>query len=140
MANKRKGSLRRTLFSTLLITLGIVVCSVSAFIGVDVACRADIDKWMPIYPDAELVSTDNAGFIRIRASGITQQIYYTPDSPVDVRGWYTDYRRELTQGQFNGGNANTALGGSMATTQRQIMEDPDSDGTLISYYSECAYG
>ena len=136
---KRKSSIRRTLFGTLMIIVGVVICSVSAFIGVDVACRSDIDKWMPIYPEAELVSTDSAGFIRIRASGITEQIYYTDDSPVDVRGWYTDYRREITQGQFNGGNAETAMGGSMATTQRQIMEDPDSDGTLIRYYSECAY-
>ncbi len=139
MERKQKGSIKRTLFGTITILLGVVVCSVTAFIGVDVACRSDIDHWMPVYPDAELVSTDSAGFFRIRASGITEQVYYTPDSPVDVRGWYTDYRREITQGQFNGGNAETAMGSSIATTQRQIMEDPDSDGSFIRYYSECAY-
>ncbi|GAB5490790.1 MAG: hypothetical protein Phog2KO_10050 [Phototrophicaceae bacterium] len=140
MNRGRKGSLKRTLFSTLMIFFGVIICSVTSFIAVDYTCRSEIDLWLPVYPDAELVSTDNAGFVRLRASGITEQTYYTSDSAADVRVWYTNYRREITQGQYNTGNANSAMSPNMATVNRIINEDPNSDGTIITYYSECAYG
>lgn len=139
MNRGRKGSLKRTLFSTLMIFVGVVICSATGFIAVDFTCRSEIDQWLPIYPDAELVSTDREGFVRVRASGITQQTYYTSDIPNDVRAWYREYRREMTQGQFNAGNSNSAMTSNMATTNQQIIDDPDSEGTIINYYSECAY-
>lgn len=138
MRRRRKGSLSRTLFGTIFIIIGIVVCTVTFIFAVDSYCRFDIDKWSPIYPDAELVDTLDEGFFRPRASGITRQVYYSSDTPTDVRSWYRTYRRDLTSGDFNDGNANAALSG-VATTDFTISDDPDSDGTIISFYSECAY-
>ncbi|MGB7339551.1 MAG: hypothetical protein WBC91_11725 [Phototrophicaceae bacterium] len=138
MGRRRKGSLSRTVFGTVFIVIGIVVCTTTSIFAVDSYCRADINKWMPIYPEAELVETLEEGFFRPRASGITQQVYYTPDTPNDVRAWYRTYRRDLTSGNFNEANANAALSG-VASTDYRISDDPDSDGTFISFYSECAY-
>lgn len=138
MARRRKSSLRRTLLSIVMIIIGIIICSASSIGAIDFYCRNDINHWMPVYPDAELIETQEDGFFRVRASGITRQVYYTPDSPNEVRQWYRDYRQDITSGQFNSENPNEALSG-VATTNRSIKEDPDSDGSLISYYSECAY-
>lgn len=138
MRRKRKGSLARTVLGVIAISIGVVVCSVGMFFSIDAYCRADINHWMPLYPGAELIDTQNGGFFRVRASGITNQTYYSPDSPNDVRQWYRDHRREITSGQHNANNPNAATSG-IATTRYQVIDDPDSEGSIISYYSECAY-
>ena len=138
MRRKRKGSLKRTLLSIIFIVVGIFVCSISMVVGIDSYCASDIDKWLPIYPDAELVDADEEGFFRPRAMGITEQIYYTEDEAADVRRWYTDYRRELTQGSYNANNSNSAVAG-IATTNYRISEDRENGGTVIVTFSECAY-
>lgn len=138
MARKRKNSIWRTIVTTVLIIVGIIVCSTSFVVALDFYCRADINHWMPVYPDAELVETQQSGFFRERASGITVQIYYTSDSQATVLDWYADYRRELTTGQYNAANPDAAMRG-IATTNRRIVDDPDTGGSFITYYSECAY-
>jgi len=135
---KRKGSIARTAIGMIAIIIGVVVCSVVMFFSIDAYCRADINHWMPLYPDAELIDTQEGGFIRVRASGITRQTYYSSDSAATVRVWYSDHRREITSGQFNANNPNAAASG-IATTRYNVSDDPDSEGSIISYYSECAY-
>ncbi|MEM9951286.1 MAG: hypothetical protein AAF846_06795 [Chloroflexota bacterium] len=138
MRKRRKKSLGRTLIGMVFITIGIIACTVSAIAGIDAYCASDINKWLPIYPEAELIDSAEEGFFRPRAMGITQQLYYTGDDVVDVRGWYREYRRDITQGSYNARNANTASSG-VATTDYSIFEDTDNGGTLIRTYSECAY-
>ena len=138
MRRKRKSSIRRTLIGMVIIIVSVVVCSVGTVAAIDWRCSADINKWLPIYPDAELVETIESGFFRDRASGITVQVYHSPDSATIVRRWYSEYRRELTSGQYNVANPNAALTG-ISSTNRRITEDPDTGGSFITLQSECAY-
>jgi len=136
-ASQNRSSIGRLLLSIIYIIIGIIILMVLITLGVDVRCAADIDHWMPLYPGAELVRTDENGFFRPRASGITEQVYYTSDDPQTVRTWYRDYRREITR-NVDTRNPNAAARG-VADTSFRISEDPDSEGTLIYYYAECAY-
>ncbi|MGJ3240573.1 MAG: hypothetical protein ACFE0Q_17835 [Anaerolineae bacterium] len=134
---RNRGSIGRTFMGTFFIIIGIIFCTATSIGAIDFYCRADINHWMPIYPDAELVETQENGFFRPRASGITQQIYHTSDDTLTVRNWYRDYRIEITQGLFSE-NPNAPASG-IATTNFQISEDSERGGSRITYYSECAY-
>ena len=136
--NRSNRSLKGTIISVIAIIVGIVACTVSITAGLDIRCRADIDHWLPIYPDSEVVAVRQRGFFRERASGVTEIVYHSDDDPVTVRGWYRDYRREITSGQYNEGNANSAMRG-MSTTRYQVIDDPDGNGSRIIQTSECAY-
>lgn len=135
---KTKKPIMRQILTLGLIVLGIGMCSIATIAGLDFRCGLDIDKWQPVYPDAELVDTEESGFFRDRASGRTIQTYYTSDEPVLVRRWYSEYRRELTSGQYNVDNPNASVRG-LSTNTRQITEDPDTGGSYIRLFSECAY-
>lgn len=131
-------SIGRTIVSVILIIIGIFVCAVSLVIGSDIYCAADIDHWMPVYPEAQLVQSDHT-FFRPRASGITRQQYITEDDPNTVRRWYGEYRREITRNvSGEGGNSEVAARG-ISTNDLSIQQNPDGDGSLITILSECAY-
>jgi len=136
-ASENRTSNGRLLLSLVYIVIGIIVLIALTTLGIDVRCSADINHWLPIYPGAELIRTDDDGFFRPRASGITEQVYYTSDDAQTVRTWYRDYRREITQNVAER-NPNAAARG-LADTRFTISEDPDSEGTLIFTYAECAY-
>ncbi|MEL7433914.1 MAG: hypothetical protein AAFN11_08195 [Chloroflexota bacterium] len=139
MRRQGKGSIGRTVMGLFFIMIGVVVCSVGAFGAMDVYCRSDIDTWAPIYPGAELIDETRSGFIRPRASGLTEQVYYTPDAERDVEEWFRDYRAELVEGRYNVADPNAALGPQVATIQRTVVEAEDGEGALIIYNLECAY-
>lgn len=136
-ASRNQGSIGRLLLSLIAIVIGIIILIVLLTIGIDVRCAADINFWTPLYPGSELVSTGDDGFFRPRASGITEQVYYSSDDPVTVRTWFRDYRREVTR-NITGSDPNAAARG-VADTSVRVSEDLESDGTLIFYYSECAF-
>ena len=136
-ASENRTPLGRLLLSMALIIFGIFVFVVVLTLGIDVRCASDINYWTPIYPGAEHVRTDQNGFFRPRASGITEQVYHTSEDVVTVRAWYRDYRREITRNTQNRDSDVAARG--IADTSYRIVEDPDRGGTLIYFYSECAY-
>lgn len=132
----RSGSLRGTLVSVFFIMVGIVACSITLVIGIDISCRVDINHWLPVYPEAELVESDyDRVFFRPRATGITSEIYYTSDDPVAVRRWYGDYRREITRNTETGDRVARGL----ATTNYTISDNREGAGTFIRLNSECAF-
>lgn len=142
MAHLRRSqnrSIKGTIISVGAIMVAIAVCSVGFFGALDIACRQDINVWAPLYPDAELVEQTESGFLRPRASGLTEQTYYTPDAENDVEAWFRDYRRELTDGRFNAENSEEALGPTLATIQRYVVTAEDREGAYIIYDMECAY-
>jgi len=136
-ASEKRTSLGRLLLSLMLIIFGIFVFIVLLTAGIDLRCSADIDFWTPIYPGAEHVRTDQRGCVRRRAWGITERVCCTSDEPVLVRTWYRDYRRGIPEDMATRDSDVAARG--LADTSYRIADDPDSDGTLIYFYSECAY-
>lgn len=138
MPHRKQPSLMRTLIGTVLIVLMIIICSASFIGAMDIYCHNDINYWMPLYPNAQLVEMQRGGFFRPRASGITLQTYHTADDPTTVRTWYRNYRQTLTSRLSSESSADMALSG-IATTDYTITDEPQATGSLITYYSECAY-
>lgn len=141
-AKQKQGSIGRLLFTLLMIVVGVVFCSTSLFLAGDYYCSRDINHWMPVYPDAEVAQVVRTGFIRPRASGITEMVYFTEDDVIDVRTWYREYRRDITRNTVNSSNPNAAARG-IATTNNSIFasrdENGEDNGTFIRQTSECAY-
>lgn len=133
--HNREYPIRNTIVGVLMIFVGIIACVLVLLVTVDWACRRDIDLWMPVYPNAELVAAET-NFVRVRAMGVSSATYRTPDDSDTVRSWYTQHRRDLTSSLTAEGDA-PARG--LAATRYQILDDPAGDGTLIIQHSECAY-
>jgi len=109
------------------IILGIVACGVSLIVGVDVACVASVDEWVPVYPDAIEISESHNMF-RAKGMGISQVIYETDDPKIDVTRWYLDYQSSIEHRQ-----------NTIASSGYRVIDSPDGAGTQIIIYSECAY-
>ena len=131
-------SLKGTMLSVVAIMIGIVLCTSSLVVVIDLTCRSDINHWMPIYPGAEVQTVTQGGFFRVRASGVSEVIYVTDDDVLIVQEWYREYRREITRDRYNSADPESAARG-MATTSYRIVPDKEGDGTRIVQYSECAY-
>lgn len=119
---------RRQIIVLVSIMFGIFACVSVTVVGLDMACYRDVATWLPVYPNAEVVSSNYTMF-RPWAMGRTQMILHSEDDFVTVNGWYIDQMRAIT-------DRNTDRG--IATTNYRVQRDPDSDGTLISLSSSCA--
>ena len=126
LGSKRKPK-RSPFVGCLVVLLAAVGITVALFLGTDQLCRSDINRRLPFYPDAALVSAEHNG-IRLRATGTTTLVFSTPDDPEIVREWY----RQLTLQQLN---ENKARG--LADIQRSAEPNPEGQGTLIYYATEC---
>jgi hypothetical protein len=131
-------SLLGTLKSILYIMIGIVVLFVALVVGSDVYCHNDIDYWLPVYPNSEVLHVEREGFFRQRGMGLMSIQYITPDDPATVRNWYTDYRREITREMNPQNNPNVRARG-IAQTQYFVRENPNGDGSIITLNAECGY-
>jgi hypothetical protein len=129
------GELRRLIFSTLLITIGVILAIVALVAVIDIQCSNDSYYWMPIYPNAELIETQQQGYVRARGMGITEQDYFSTDSVEEIREWYRVYRRQITEGQY-ADNPDTAIQG-IGTNNYMVNAAPDGSGSIISYYTVC---
>jgi len=122
-------SIRGMIISTIVITIAIIVVFGLAVMGIDYSCQVTIETWTPYYPDAEVVSVEYDLF-RPRAMGNSLVILSTPDEYLVVNEWYQDHQANLREmDQVEG----------IATYGFNVRNNPDSDGSLIYLFSECAY-
>ena len=129
--------LRQTIFSILVILLAIMLCSIMSVLAIDELCHTEIERTLPLYPDAELVSQQNE-FLRPRAMGRTYLVLATTDLAADVSQWYRDNRLKLaTYGQEESGRNLSPHG--LASVSYRVAEDNVTGQTLIYLVSECAY-
>lgn len=111
----------------LVIMLAVVgTCLVSATVFLDWKCHTDIENWLPIYPNAQLVNEWHN--FRERSMGITTMTLISSDTPDTIRRWYYQ-RRDAASQQ----GANHAL----AITKFDIHDNPDGPGSEIFLYSQC---
>lgn len=121
--NRKVNHLRSFLFLFALSACFIILMVA----GTDQWCRYDINKRLPYYPGAELVSQEK-DMVRYRAAGTTKLVFHTSDSPETVAEWYRALTIEqLEKGIFRG----------LADIQRSHESDP-AGGTLIYYRTACA--
>lgn len=121
--SKRPSHLKSFLFSLLF----SVILVAALILGTDQLCRNDIQKRLPYYPNASLVS-QNKELLRYRAAGRTDMVFKTDDPPETVSAWFRELNlAQLDEGIFRG----------LADITRRY--EPDTDGgTLIYYTSVCA--
>src|SRR5690349_13692239 len=93
-----QNSLRRAIWVNVrntLIVIGIIIGIFVAIFGIaDIACNSTIEKWSPMYPNAEVVEVEY-NFLRPRGMGVTNMVMHSPDDAQTVRDWYLDNFRRL---------------------------------------------
>ena len=110
----------------LLILITVVVCVLATFVVLDVKCSSDIARWLPLYPNAQIVEEEYN--FRRRASGITTMVLQTADPTNVVYKWYYQQRFAEADKDPNRG---------LATTNFTVETNPDNGGSLIYLYSRC---
>ncbi len=128
--------LRQTIISTLVILVAVMLCSVVSVLSIDAICHSDIERTLPYYPNATLVSQQH-DFLRARAMGHTYDMLTTTDLPEVVRQWYSDQR--LKQAQHPSDESGRNLPRGLATVSYRVAKDDVTGQTLIYLVSECAY-
>jgi hypothetical protein len=128
--------LRQTIFSSLVILLAVMLCSVVSILTLDAVCHSEIERVLPLYPQAELVSQQH-DFLRSRGMGHTYVVLTTSDVAADVRQWYRDLRFKLSRGTDES-DYNMSPNG-LATVSYRVGTDDITGQTLIYLVSECAY-
>jgi hypothetical protein len=128
--SETRYSWRTCLATMVIIPVAVMIVVVLLYIVIDNICVAEADRWLPVYPGAELVSESHE-FVRPFGIGITTRVLYTSDPTSTVFGWYANYQRM------------TATEGHQQRRQLTIVrwtvdEAPDEDGTLITLYQQCA--
>lgn len=121
----RRKALRwaRNIVLTLLLIFG---CPGALLISADLACSYSIDLWLPLYPGAEVVSSDY-NWIRPRASGRTIMVFKSSDEAETVRQFYRDVIIRLMGEAASRGSA---------STNWNVEEDPNG-GSVITLVSVC---
>lgn len=116
-----------SIIKTFAILIAFAVGTVVLLVGSgDVMCSVDIERRLPLYPDAEVVATEY-NFLRPRAIGVTLMRLHTDDDEEAVRQFYRDHTLALLdEGNFNG----------LASVEYRVQPD-DDDGTNVILYSEC---
>ncbi len=112
----------------LLIIAGVFVCvSVTTFY-IDAKCASDISRWLPTYPNAEVVSVEH-DFFRPLAMGETTMILWSSDDATTIRSWHTDTLLSVENENPNRG---------MVSVNWRVVPDQENGGSTIRMYSECA--
>lgn len=111
-----------------LIVVGVIVGFLVAVFGIaDFACNSTIEKWSPMYPNAEVIHVEY-NFLRPRGMGVTYMVLHSPDDAQTVRDWYVANLQRLTKEDAGRGSG---------TNNWDVDEDPSGQGSLIYLSSRC---
>lgn len=112
---------------TLILVLASVACIGSiVFVG-DVQCSNDIETWIPLYPNGDVISVDY-DFIRMRAWGNSRTIQASPDEVETTKQFYRDHVLQLFDQETSRG---------LASTSWTVEPNPETGGSLIILASSC---
>ncbi len=125
LGNRRNK--RSSLLGCVTVPVVVVLFVLALVFGSDQYCRYEINQRLPIYPGATLVSQEFNG-LRARATGASQMVFATPDSADTVREFYRELNFKRVQEERPQG---------ISTVNFQVEPDPQGDGSLISYMTEC---
>ncbi len=125
LGNRRNK--RSPLVGCVVLPVLVVLFVVALVFGSDQYCRYEINRRLPIYPGATLLSQEFNG-LRTRATGASQMVFSTPDSEATVREFYR---------QLNLARVKEEGPQGLATVGFNIQADPQGEGAIISYATEC---
>jgi hypothetical protein len=104
----------------------IVTCLLSTGVAVNAVCYANIEQWLPAYPNGTVEST-TSNFIP-RGLGLTLLIMRSPDDPDTARRFYGQMQRDMDSKHVWRGIARTFF---------EVEPDADSSGSVIFLTSKC---
>ena len=110
----------------IILTVSAVVCMLSMVLVADEMCHRNIETRMPMYPGADVIESQH-NFIRVRGIGISSMTLSTSGDKETVREWMRQVNLSLLE--------NNQMRG-LASVRWQV--EPQENGSLIYYYSECA--
>jgi hypothetical protein len=119
-----KKSTKNALMGVFAVLL-LISCPGILLLAADVACSANIEEWLPIYPGAEMVSVQY-DYFRARALGTTTMQLTSTEEAETIRQFYRDIVIRMAEAQNTRG---------LASTHWQVEEGEDS--STIYLYSEC---
>jgi hypothetical protein len=122
-----KRNKRSPLVGCVVVPIVTVLFIVALVVGSDQYCRYEINQRLPIYPSATLVSQEFNG-LRARATGSSQMVFSTPDSPEMVKEFYRNLNLERVKKEGPQG---------IATVNFFVEPNPQGEGSIISYATEC---
>jgi hypothetical protein len=123
-----RGRNKRSLLVGCLVVAVVVVLFVVALVfGSDQYCRYEINQRLPIYPGATLVSQEFNG-LRVRATGASQMVVSTLDSPETVNEWYRQLNLERVRREGPQG---------LASINYVVEANAEGEGSTIYYSTEC---
>jgi hypothetical protein len=122
-----KRNKRSSLSGCLIVPVVTVLFIIALVFGSDQYCRFEINRRLPIYPGATLVSEDHNG-LRVRATGASQMVFSTPDDTETVREFYRQLNLERVKKEGPQGLASVGF---------DIKPNPQGEGSVISYATEC---
>jgi hypothetical protein len=122
-----KRSKRSPLIGCVIVPVSVVLFILALVFGSDQYCRYEINQRLPVYPGATLVSQEFNG-LRVRATGASQMVFSTPDSPETVTEFYRQLNLERVQREGPSG---------IATVNFIVEPKSQGSGSLISYFTEC---
>jgi len=123
--NKRPASLLKLTIILFLVSIG---CIGSIVIAADLQCRADIEAWVPLYPNGETASVEY-DFVRPRAMGTTRWIQTSTDDIETIKQFY----RDLVVNNMNAG----VTRGLASTDWRVEPDEDDQSVNRIVLFSSC---
>ncbi|MCA9903326.1 MAG: hypothetical protein KC547_05675 [Anaerolineae bacterium] len=122
-------------FGCLVIGLLMIACVGSISIVLDQACHATLNRRLPIYPNAEIV-TERHNYFTAFGVGETYMQLYSPDSTDTVQQWYGrevgTYLREAAT------NNDPFL--RLGSGQWRVRRDASGSGSEITLYGTCVVG
>ena len=123
----RQDHVRGTLGGLILVSIFVGISFVLAVAFLDSQCHTQITRWLPLYPDAEIVSLEH-DFFRPQAMGRTVMVLRSPDDAITTRRWYADVWETEADRDPNRG---------LAIVNFQVNADPDGEGSLVVLTSSC---
>ncbi|MBE0689033.1 MAG: hypothetical protein IH587_02780 [Anaerolineae bacterium] len=122
-------------FGCLIIGLLTIGCLGSISILLDQACHGTLNRRLPIYPGAEVV-TERHSFFTAFGVGETYMQLYSADAPDTVQPWYG---REVGTYLRDAAINNDPLL-RLGSGQWRVRRDDSGEGSEITLYGTCVVG
>lgn len=123
----RQRQKRSPLVGCLVVALVVILFVVALVFGSDQYCRYEINRRLPIYPGATVLSQEFNG-LRVRATGASQVVVSTPDSSEAVKEWYRQLNLERVKREGPQG---------LASVNYVVEPNAEGEGSVIYYTTEC---
>jgi hypothetical protein len=121
--SRRSGS-RGCVIAIVLMLLAIFICATGTTLFLDNRCHTLITRWMPLYPDGEIISQTHS-FLRPFGLGRTEVVMEVPETSTEIRTWFNEERAR--RGAVPDG----------VVRKVSLNFEPVAEGSRMTYFAYC---